>query len=91
MSGLLKHQKSLIWTVVVAFMFATGMGCSASHRPGSESVSVNAFQSREKRDSEDHRDRPTAMEVEARLMSYADRYLSKAAEATDLFQHAVHT
>lgn len=35
--------------------------------------------------------RPTAAELEARLMGFADRYLSKTAEATDRYQMQVKT
>ena len=35
--------------------------------------------------------RPTALELQARLMSYADRYLANAAEATATFERAVNT
>ena len=35
--------------------------------------------------------RPTALELQARLMSYADRYLSKVAQATVNYEKAVNT
>ena len=36
-------------------------------------------------------DKPTALELEARLMGFADRYLAKSAEATDTYQRAIKT
>lgn len=69
----------------------TATGCSTSPRPGAEAVAVNAFRGQDKSIADIHDARPSGMEVEARLMGYADRYLSKAAEATDIYQHAVHT
>ncbi|MEY4685776.1 MAG: hypothetical protein RLZ25_2235 [Pseudomonadota bacterium] len=80
-------------------LFLTGLlltclflcGCAGSQRPGSETVSVQAYRSQGESASGSSKPRPTALELEARLMGFADRYLSKAAEATDTYQHLVHT
>lgn len=66
-------------------------GCTASQRPGSETVSIQAYKGQTDPSSETSKKRPSALELEARLMGFADRYLSKAAEATDTYQHLVHT
>lgn len=66
-------------------------GCAGSQHPGSETVSVQAYQGQRDSAPESSQRRPTALELEARLMGFADRYLSKAAEATDTYQHLVHT
>lgn len=66
------------------------VGCSGLQRPGSQTVSIEAYSPKDAT-SESSTRRPTALELEARLMGFADRYLSKAAEATDTYQHLVHT
>ncbi|MEN9681661.1 MAG: hypothetical protein RLZZ627_1554 [Pseudomonadota bacterium] len=82
-----------------SFSFLTGLlllavflnGCSSAQRPGSETVSIQAYRGQGDSASESAKRRPTALELEARLMGFADRYLSKAAEATDTYQHLVRT
>lgn len=66
-------------------------GCAGSQHPGSETVSIQAYRGQRDSAPESSQRRPTALELEARLMGFADRYLSKAAEATDTYQHLVHT
>ncbi|MEN9681007.1 MAG: hypothetical protein RLZZ627_900 [Pseudomonadota bacterium] len=67
------------------------VGCTSSQRAGSETVAIQAYRGQGNSAPESSKQRPTALELEARLMGFADRYLSKAAEATDTYQHLVHT
>lgn len=63
-------------------------GCAGSQRDtATQAVTVENLRA----GSAPHSGKPTALELQARLMSYADRYLAKAAEATDVYQRQIKT
>jgi len=83
------RSRAFLTGLLLADLFL--VGCTASQRPGSETVSIQAYRGQTESTSESAKKRPTALELEARLMGFAYRYLAKAAEATDIYQHAVQS
>ena len=75
--------------LMLAMVFVTiqtGCGKSVSVNFG-EPVAVGSFNNNARLEST----RPTALELQARLMSFADRYLSKVAQATVNYEKVVQT
>ena len=75
--------------ILLALVFVTaqtGCGKSVSVTFG-EPVAVGSFN----KDARLESTRPTALELQARLMSFADRYLSKVAQATVNYEKVVQT
>jgi hypothetical protein len=75
--------------ILLAMVFVTtqtGCGKSVSVTFG-EPVGVGSFNKNARLEST----RPTALELQARLMSFADRYLSKVAQATVNYEKAINT
>jgi hypothetical protein len=75
--------------ILLALVFVTaqtGCGKSVSVTFG-EPVAVGSFNKNTRLEST----RPTALELQARLMSFADRYLSKVAQATVNYEKVVQT
>jgi hypothetical protein len=86
-----KNAASLIFPAVMMASL-TMSACTTGHRDSAsqDAVSVSSL-TKKGPDASNATGKPTALELEARLMGFADRYLSKAAEATDNYQHKVKT
>jgi len=65
--------------------------CTGAQPFGMDKVSVTAYENQIQSGITRRTEQPTPAELELRLMSYADRYLSKAAQAADLYQRQVPT
>lgn len=76
---------------LILVMAALVAACSGHVHRSSDSLAVKGYGTQNPLMADGKTTRPAASEIEARLMSYADRYLSKVAEATDLYQRAVPT
>jgi hypothetical protein len=72
----------------LACLISTLLGCASSHQQSEDNrhFLINFFQP-QKLPS----DRPTALELQARLMSFADRYLAKSSQATENYLKADNT
>jgi hypothetical protein len=77
--------KLIIWLIV---SLSSLVGCASSDRKpeNNSNFFVNFFHRQELPS-----DRPTALELQARLMSFADRYLAKSSQGTENYLKAVKT